>query len=68
MDAEPLWEWAENTDRFPYDSRIREGGYEIVSRPRIGPNLWVHVMSGTVFKENEVLRILAKQKPAKGKR
>ncbi len=32
--------WGETRDRCPADRMLREAGYEIVSRPRLGESTW----------------------------
>lgn len=41
MEDEPATRWADNTDRFPDDERLREAGWQIKTRPRKGPDTWI---------------------------
>ena len=43
MDSEPATEWRQTDEiRFPLDDYLRRHGWQILTRPRRGPDLWIN--------------------------
>ena len=45
----------ERRNPFPDDQRLRKAGWEILARPRVGPDVWVH-WSGTEMTFEEAIK------------
>lgn len=44
----------EKLNRFPRDTQLRNHGWRIHSRPRVGPDTWINV-AGIIMTEDEAL-------------
>ena len=51
----------DTTGRFPLDQKLREAGFRIKARPKVGPILWDRIESGrpVTYTQREALRVVA---------
>jgi hypothetical protein len=58
--------WKETKNRWPDDGWLRENGFTIAARPKVGPTLWKR--DGTEYTESDALMFCETQGIARKKR
>jgi hypothetical protein len=66
MDDGPVIAWADCTERFPDDARLRDAGWRVLRRPARGEATWVHAC-GREMLESQAVATLAKLAQFKAK-